>query len=380
VVVGYGAEQVQSVLPAGVRSVVQEPQLGTGHAAHCGVEAAASQIGRDPSSQRDAHVLVVNGDLPLLESATLKALLERHLETQADLTVLTCVKTDPTGYGRIIRTDRGEVRDIIEEPDCDETTRRLREVNVGTYVFRASAFREFYAKTESDNAQGEYYLTDVVVVAAQGGARVATVTVGDETEVAQVNSRSELARATEILRGRLLERYMSQGVTILDPLTTYVEKGVRIGRDSVILPFTMIERDVEIGERCEIGPFSHLRPGTRLSDGASIGNFVEIKNSKVGEETKVRHLSYVGDGILGADVNIGAGTIFANYDGKTKSTTVVGDGAFVGSGTVLVAPVSIGRRAITGAGSVVLKNRDVPDDGLAVGVPARLIPRKETAT
>jgi len=373
VVVGYCREAIEKAFPErGIVWAVQDPQLGTGHAAHCGVEAVAREVEREP-----ADVLIVNGDLPLLRSETLRALLHRHRESTADVTVLTCEKTDPTGYGRIFRTERGELWDIVEEPDADEATRRVREINVGTYVFRAQVFRECYSLIEQNNAQGEFYLTDVVVKAAQGGKKVATYTVADELEIAQVNSRADLARAGEILRQRLMEEYLGQGVTILDPRTTYIEKGVRIGRDTLILPFTMIERGVEIGPRCEVGPFTHLRPGTRLAEGTSIGNFVEIKNSSLGRDTKVRHLSYVGDAVIGEDVNIGAGAIFANFDGKTKNTTVVKDGAFIGSGTVLVAPVTVGKGAVTGAGAVVPKNHDVPDGGVVVGIPARPIDRNK---
>jgi len=370
VVVGYKHTDVEESFPGrDIRWSLQADQLGTAHAANCGVEAAAAEISANP----DAQVLVVNGDLPLLRVETLKALSAIHREADAAVTILTCEKADPTGYGRIIRDAQGRVRDIVEENDATEAEKRLREINVGAYVFRGGAFLGFYARIGRDNAQGELYLTDVVVKAAQAGTRVSSFKVADEAEVAQVNSRIELARVTDILRTRLLDEYMRSGVTIYDPRTTYIEKGVRIGRDTHILPFTMIEHGVEIGSGCEIGPFTHLRPGTRLDDGASIGNFVEIKNSKVGHDSKVRHLSYVGDGLIGQKVNIGAGTIFANYDGKVKSTTVVEDEAFVGSGTVLVAPVTVGKGAITGAGSVVLKNRNVPAGGVAVGVPAQLL-------
>ena len=394
VVVGYGRDQIfqtfrekrhndpqdgdQKTGESKDRKIVwavQDEQLGTAHAAHCGVEALASFL----EKERDADVLILNGDLPLLRAETLRGLLERHRETRADVTILTCEKSDPTGYGRIIRraTSASDgsraLCGIVEENDADEATKSNREINVGTYVFRASAFRECYKHIDRNNAQGEYYLTDVVVRAAKDGRVISTFPVSDEREVAQVNSRSDMASAAAMLRQMLLEEYMAAGVAVDDPSSTYIEKGVRIGRGTRILPFTMIERGVEIGQRCEVGPFTHLRPGTRVADGVSIGNFVEIKNSRLGRNTKVRHLSYVGDGIVGESVNIGAGTILANYDGKVKNVTVIKDKAFIGSGTVLVAPVTVGEGAMTGAGSVVLKNQNVPDGEVVVGVPAKIL-------
>ncbi len=377
VVVGYARDRVEKAFPSrGITWAVQEEQLGTGHAAHCGVEAISglrepSRPGAEPGA--DPDVLVLNGDLPLLRAGTLRALLGVHVEARADVSILTCSMADPTGYGRILRDSKGSVRDVVEEKDADIEVKKVHEANVGVYVFRASTFRDLYAKIGRHNAQGELYLTDVVVEAARAGRKVSTFTTEDETEVAQVNSRAELARASEILRERMLDAYMLEGVTIDDPRSTYIEKGVRIGGETRILPFTVIRRGVEIGSRCEVGPFAHLRPGTRVADGASIGNFVEIKSSSIGRGTKVRHLSYIGDGLVGEGVNIGAGTIFANYDGKEKHRTVVKDRAFVGSGTVLVAPVTIGEGAITGAGSVVLRNRDVGDGEVVVGVPARTL-------
>ena len=373
VVVGHGREEVEKAFAGrGILWAFQKEQLGTAHAAHCGATQAARLLEKSPG----ALLIVVNGDLPLLRPATLAGLLERHRSASADVSILTCEKAEPTGYGRIVRDARGAVSEIVEEKDADEATRRLREINVGAYVFRPSLFLELYGRIGRSNAQGELYLTDVVIEAARAGKTVATFAAEDPREVGQVNSRSELARASEVLRERILEQLMSDGVTIDDPRTTYIETGVRIGQDTRILPFTVIQRGVEIGRGCEVGPFAHLRPGARLADGASVGNFVEIKNTSVGRGSKVRHLSYLGDGIVGEEVNIGAGTIFANYDGKAKHTTVVKDRAFVGSGTVLVAPVTVGVGAVTGAGAVLLKNQNVPDGGVVVGVPAKPLPKR----
>jgi len=378
VVVGFQREMVQDAFPdRGITWAVQEEQLGTAHAANCGVQAAGrfveEQLPEGRSEGGDPDLLILNADLPLLSPETLRALVEAHAESRAAVSILTCDLPNPHGYGRIVRDSSGQVRAIVEESDADEETLRIREVNVGTYVFQAAAFTEFYGKIGRENAQGELYLTDLIEQAARAGRTVASVKAQSAEEVAQVNSRSELAAASRILRERMLEEYMESGVSIDDPPTTYIEKGVRIGRDARVLPFTVIRRGVEIGPGCQVGPFAHLRPGTRLADGASIGNFVEVKNSSIGRNSKAHHLSYLGDGEIGESVNIGAGTIFANYDGKVKSKTQVKDRAFVGSGTILVAPVRVGEGAVTGAGAVVLKNRNISDGEIVVGVPARSI-------
>ena len=370
VVVGYRQELVRAAFTErGIIWAHQAHQKGTGHAASVGMEAAPGFTG---------DVLILNGDLPLLEMATLEGILQRHRQSKADVTVLTCEMIRPTGYGRIIRDKKtGSLQDIREEKDADEATRAIREANVGTYVFKAPVFRDAFLRTRCDNAQGEYYLTDVVVEAARSGARIETFPVPDGPQIHQINSRREQAEVSAIIRKRLLEEHMDAGVTVEDPLTTYIEKGVRIGRDTRIYPYTYFERGTEIAPGCEVGPFAHLRPGTFLREGASIGNFVEIKASEIGERTKARHLTYIGDAQVGSDVNIGAGVIFANFDGKKKSRTIVKQRAFIGSGTILVAPVSIGEEAVTGAGAVVTKNHDVPDRDVVIGVPARSLHRKE---
>lgn len=370
VVVGYGKESVEAALPdRGLVWAHQDEQLGTGHAAATGVE-------KLPEA---GDVLILNGDLPVLRIETLRELVETHQRERAALTVLTCEKSDPRGYGRIIRSDPGgAVVDIIEEKDADEETRKLREINVGVYVFSLPVFRECYGRIDRDNAQNEYYLTDVVVQAARGGHRIRTVTTREEWEIEQVNSRREMASVSRLVRRQILDALMDQGVTIDDPDSTFVEKGVKIGKDSRILPFTHISRGVEIEDGCEVGPFTRLRPGTVLRRGASIGNFVEIKNSDFGPASKARHLTYIGDTSIGAGVNFGAGTIVANYDGRKKHRTQVDDGAFIGCGTVLVAPVRVGRNSVTGAGAIVTHGRDVAEGEVVVGVPARPLRKRSS--
>jgi bifunctional UDP-N-acetylglucosamine pyrophosphorylase/glucosamine-1-phosphate N-acetyltransferase len=364
VVAGYQREKVQAEFNGrGVTWAFQDEQLGTGHAASVGIAALGDRPG---------DVLILNGDLPLLESSTLHGILNHHSKTGADVTVLTCQMEKPTGYGRILRDTRsGLLKDIREEKDADDGIRAVREANVGTYVFRSQVFRDAYQRVRPENRQKEYYLTDVVVEAARGGARVETFPVEDGPQIAQVNSRREMSRVAALVRGRLLDAYQDQGVTIDDPATTFIEKGAVIGRDTHIYPFTYIARGVEIGPACEVGPFTHLRTGAVLEEGASVGNFVEVKASRIGPHAKARHLSYIGDATVGEGVNIGAGTIFANFDGRRKNPTVVKRRAFIGSGTILVAPVTVGEEAVTGAGAVVLHNHDVADRDVVVGVPAR---------
>ncbi len=369
VVVGYKKELIEKAFEG--RGVIwghQDVQQGTGQAAHIGVEAGGAEISDDES------VIVLNGDLPLLKRETLRSLLETHSKNNAEVSVLTCIKDVPYGYGRIVRKGGdGAIESIIEEKDASEDIKSIQEINVGVYVFRHAAFKEFYQKIGCDNAQGEYYLTDVVVEAVKAGKTVSSFTCSEEWEIDQVNSRRELASVSEQVRARWLGELMDQGVTIDDPKTTYIEKGVQIGRDSRIFPFTYISSGVVIESGCQVGPFAHLRAGTVLKPGAEIGNFVEVKASEIGEKTKAKHLSYLGNVKIGQAANIGAGTIVANYDGKNKHPTEIGDQAFIGSGSILVAPVKVGKQAQTGAGAVVTREKDVADGETVIGVPAKPI-------
>ena len=249
----------------------------------------------------------------------------------------------------------------------------LYEVNVGVYCFRTKVLFKALDKVKPDNKKGEYYLTDTISILADEGLKVGSMPTRDHDEFLGINSRIDMVKAQDIIRFRIMERLMSQGVTIVDPTTTYIENDVKIGPDTIIYPMTVIEHDVTIGKGCEVGPFARIRPGTKLKSNAHIGNFVEVVRSKVGEGSKAKHLTYLGDVTIGRKVNIGAGTIVANYDGKNKNKTQVKDRAFIGSGTILIAPVKIGKDAITGAGAVVTRNRNVPDKTVVVGVPARVL-------
>jgi bifunctional UDP-N-acetylglucosamine pyrophosphorylase/glucosamine-1-phosphate N-acetyltransferase len=386
VVVGHGREAVTAALPEGVEAVVQDEQWGTGHAVQVVLEAVPALTG---------PVLVLYGDCPLLTPETLRQLV--NASGSGPAAMLTAHQPDPTGYGRVIRDQTGAVRGIVEERDATEEQRSLTETNPGVYIFDAASLREALADLTPDNSQGELYLTDVIASYVAKGDAVATV-VADAAEVAGVNDRAQLAAAGASLRERTLLRAMQDGATIVDPTTTWVDVTVTLEPDSTVLPFTTLHGatsiaagavvgpyadltdtvvgpratvrastcvGAEIGEEASVGPYSYLRPGTRLGPRAKAGGFVEMKNAELGEGTKVPHLSYVGDARIGRDVNVSAGAITANYDGVHKSVTTIGDNAFIGSDSLLVAPVTVGDDAYVAGGSTITD--DVPPGALGVG-------------
>jgi len=393
VVVGHQAELVEAVLPGDATPILQEEQLGTGDA----VRVALAAI----EEEREGVLLVVNGDGPLISDRTLGELVERHRSAGVGATVLVAESDDPSGLGRVVE-DAGVVR-IVEEKDASESERAIGLVNLGLYAFNLSEIREAVGGLTTENESGELYLTDVLEIIGRR-SRAVTYRLKDMEEANLVNDRAQLARAEAILRRRILDAHMREGVTVRDPASTHIEASVEIGRDTVILPGTLLRggtrigtdcvigpdtdlqdtlvgagalvehsvgRGAEIGDGASVGPYSFLRPGTVLESGAKVGAYCEVKNSRVGEGSKVPHLSYIGDAEIGADANLGAGTITANYDGVNKNRTTLGDGAFTGVNTTLIAPVEVGEDAYTGAGSVI--NKDVPAGRLAVGSPARAI-------
>ncbi len=393
VVVGHQAELVEAVLPEDAEAVLQEEQLGTGDA----VRSALASI----EAEDEGVLLVVNGDGPLISDRTLGELVERHRSAGVGATVLVAELDDPSGLGRVVE-DAGVIR-IVEEKDATESERAVRLVNLGLYAFKLSEIREAVGGLTAENESGELYLTDVLETIGRR-SRAVTYRLKDLEEANLVNDRAQLARAEEILRRRILDAHMREGVTVRDPASTHIEASVEIEHDTVILPGTFLRggtrigsdcvigpstdlqdtlvgngalvehsvgRGAEVGEGASVGPYSFLRPGTVLEEGAKVGAYCEVKNSRVGRGSKVPHLSYVGDTEIGAGVNLGAGTITANYDGVNKHRTAVGDGAFTGVNTTLIAPVTVGEDAYTGAGSVI--NKDVPPGKLAVGAPARAI-------
>jgi bifunctional UDP-N-acetylglucosamine pyrophosphorylase/glucosamine-1-phosphate N-acetyltransferase len=369
VVVGYRADEVRAAVaeldPKGrVRCVLQAEQKGTGHAVQC----CAAELGSNPG-----QVALLYGDMPLLEPASLARLCAAQAATKGGVALLTAAPSDPRGFGRIVRGVDGSVARIVEEKDASAEIRALREVNLGVYAFDGRFLLQALTKLAPDNAAGELYVTDTVAAFAEAGREVAAIALESEIEAIGVNTLAHLAEARAALQARIHARHLAAGVHVVDPATTYIDHGVEIGAGTTIEPCTVIRAGARIGAGCHLGPFAHIGPATVLADGVEIGNFVETKRSRIGRRTKAKHLAYIGDGEIGAEVNIGAGTILANYDGKSKHTTTVQDKSFVGSGSVLVAPCTIGPGAYTGAGAVVTRNSSVPAGAVWVGVPARPI-------
>jgi len=392
-------EIVEGDTGEGVTVAIQNEPRGTGHALLSASDAASEAT----------HILVANADMPLITADTVRSMLATHTDLNASITLLTGKGDVPPGFGRVKRHSEGHVIEIVEEADADEAALGIDEFNAGYYCMNTDVAWSLLAGLEP-SAKGEIYITDVVSAAVKSGAPVEAVLVSDLSEVAGINDRTELAAAEAVMRARILRHWMLKGVTMIDPDATYIDSGVSIGQDTTIKPGshllgeTQIGMDVVIGpdtvledtsvndgavvisshaesavigERATIGPFSHLRPGSVIGPDAHIGNYAEIKDSVIGSGAKIGHFSYVGDTTVGAGANIGAGTVTCNYDGDVKHQTLIGENAFIGSGTMLVAPVSIGPGASTGAGSVVI--HDVPPGERVAGVPARSISKPDSS-
>jgi bifunctional UDP-N-acetylglucosamine pyrophosphorylase/glucosamine-1-phosphate N-acetyltransferase len=398
-VIGYGAEVIRQVVGDRAEYVVQEPLLGTGH--------AVQQTDNALRNKSEA-VLVMTADMPLLTAVTLQRLVDAQQENPGPITMLTVIAADPRGFGRVVRGQDGKVLKIVEEAQATQEQLAIRELNASVYCFNARWLWDNLSRLPL-SPKGEYYLTDLVGIAVQDGLSVQAISSDDPDEMIGINTRVHLAEAEAILRQRVNMGWMLAGVTIVDPAVTYIEPGVSIARDTIIWPNTYLQGNTTVGEACElgpntivrhssignrcrvvasilecaeleddvdVGPFSHLRKGAHLGRGVHLGNFGEVKNSTLGPGTKMGHFSYIGDADIGPHVNIGAGTITCNLsiDGK-KNQTEIGEGAFIGSDTMLVAPVKVGPGAATGSGSVVTKN--VPADTLVAGLPARAIRKLE---
>jgi bifunctional UDP-N-acetylglucosamine pyrophosphorylase/glucosamine-1-phosphate N-acetyltransferase len=369
VVVGYGADQVQAAL-AGQSDVLfatQSRQLGTGDA----VKACRPLLG-----DYEGPALVLVGDEPLVRSTPLAALLARHQAEHAACLMGTAIVPDPTGFGRILRDSAGRFLRIVEQRDCSPEEAAIKEVNPSCYVFELPGLWNALERLDTGNAQGEYYLTDAPSLLLAMGRKVLALPTLDPDDILGINTRQHLAQASAIMQSRIQDRHMTEGVTIVDPRSTFIDGRAEIGRDTLIFPYTVISGTVRVGMNCRIGPFAHLRDGTVLDDCVEVGAFVEVTRSRLEEGALARHLAYLGDAHLGRDVNIGAGAVTANFDGHDKSPTTVGDGALIGAGSVLVAPVNVGPGSTVGAGAVVLKDHDVLPGQTVVGVPARPIARK----
>lgn len=399
VVVGHAAEDVQAALGSEPTYAEQADQLGTAHAV---------QQAQDHILEGVEAVMVLYGDTPLITADTLHAMRERHAATRPAITLLTTYVDDPTGYGRIIRDQGDRIVDVVEEAVATDEQKAIREINPGFYIFDAEWLWAGLRRVEKSPV-GEYYLTDLIELAIADGQSVETLVTEDSHETLGINTRAQLAEAEVVMRDRIRQRWLEAGVTMIDPSSTWIDADVTIGTDTVLYPDTYLQgetavgeacmlgpgtliRDSQIGHRCEVvfsvieeavleedvdvGPYSHMRPGAHLGRGVHVGNFGEVKNSTLGPGVKMGHFSYLGDATVGADVNIGAGTITCNYDGQNKHPTTIGDGAFIGSDTMLVAPVDVGAGSRTGAGSVVTRN--IPPQSLAYGVPARVRRTKDS--
>jgi bifunctional UDP-N-acetylglucosamine pyrophosphorylase/glucosamine-1-phosphate N-acetyltransferase len=387
-IVGHGAETVRDVLADQSEFALQEEQLGTGHAV---LQA------KDLLKDEEGSTLVICGDTPLFSAETLNQLFEFHEESNAKGTILTAIAEDPAGYGRVVRQSDKEVSRIVEQKDANEEEQAITEINTGTYVFNNKALFEALDKVGNENAQGEYYLPDVISIMKEAGDTVKAFTMDNFDEAIGVNDRIALAEATRLMTKRINEKHMRNGVTFVNPTATYIEVDVEIGQDTLIESGVSLKGSTKIGsystigsnseiisstiadhveirqsvlefanveENVTVGPFAHLRAKSVLKEGAHIGNFVEVKNSVVGKNSKAGHLTYIGDADIGTDVNVGCGTVFVNYDGKNKSRSTIGNDVFIGSGSNIVAPVTVGDRAIIAAGSTV--NSDVPEEALAI--------------
>lgn len=393
-ILGHKKEEVLKVVGENCDYVLQTEQLGTGHAV---IQAKEKLEGYD------GDVMILCGDTPLLRESTLKSLYDYHKESGAVTTILTSIYENPFGYGRIVKED-GLVKAIVEEKEASEEIKKIKEVNAGVYCFNSKELFKALDKIDNNNEKGEYYLTDVIGIQVSENKKVQSFILEDKMEILGVNSKVELTQAGKVLRDRKNRELMEEGVILIDPETTYVEESVKVGRDTVLYPGVVLQGKTVIGENCEIignsriidsvlgnnirvessvieesiledgvtmGPFAHIRPKSLLKEKVHIGNFVEVKKSTLEKGVKAGHLTYLGDAQVGENTNIGAGTITCNYDGVNKFKTVIGKDAFIGSDSMLVAPVNIGEKALIGAGSVITK--DVPSNSLAVSRSKQII-------
>jgi bifunctional UDP-N-acetylglucosamine pyrophosphorylase/glucosamine-1-phosphate N-acetyltransferase len=403
-VIGHQKEEVQSELESlddwDLNYVIQSEQLGTGHA----VKQAEKYI-----EEHEGAVLILYGDTPLLRKESIAEFVKEHQLNNSDLTVMTAMLDDPEGYGRIVKDENNNLTAIIEEKDADLETKSIKEINSGVNCIDSELLREFLSNMDNNNSQNEYYLTDIIEYAVSKDKNINTYTVQDSDEIIGINTRKQQAEAERVLRNRIIDQHLSNGVTIIDPDTTFIDAEVEIEQDVTIYPFNYLEgstkvakntiinqncklKNAVIGENAEIlsntiikeskvgagtnvGPFAYLRPGSNVADNCKIGDFVELKKTTVKSGAKVPHLCYAGDAEIGERTNIGAGTIFANYDGENKFKTKIGKDAFIGSDSILVAPLKIGNGAKTAAGSVVTK--DVNAGETVMGVPARVYKSKK---
>ncbi|MBE6023952.1 MAG: bifunctional UDP-N-acetylglucosamine diphosphorylase/glucosamine-1-phosphate N-acetyltransferase GlmU [Cellulosilyticum sp.] len=386
-IVGHKAEDVKMTLGDSVSYALQKEQLGTGHAVMQALD-----------FMEDAdEVIVLCGDTPLITKETLQTMLDFHREKQNAITVLSALMEDPTGYGRIVRDASGNLLKIVEQKDATEEEKQINEINGGIYTFDGKLLKYALSKLNNNNVQGEYYLTDTIEILLNEGKRVDAIAISESDDIAGVNSRIQLAGVTQVMKNRINEKHMANGVTLVDPENTYIEADVVIGKDTIIEPGCMLQGTTIIGEGCHIGynsklknmtikdhveieisvltdsfidegthvgPFAYIRPNSHVGKNIKVGDFVEVKNSTIGDGTKISHLTYIGDADVGENVNFGCGTVIVNYDGQKKHRTTIGNNAFIGCNTNLVSPVTVEDNAYTAAGSTITKT--VPENSLAI--------------
>lgn len=367
-VLGYKHQEVRKLLTPDIKVVLQKKLLGTADA----VKQAGAEL-----KNFNGTCLILYADNPLLKKETIKKLLKYHVENNLEVTLLTAIVDKPAGYGRILRDEYTSISGIIEDKDANDNQKNIKEINTGIACFKSSKLFAALKRVRPNNRKREYYLTDTIGIIYKDGGLVDRVKIDDINEALGINSRVDLANANKIMQARINEDLMKKGISIVDPGSTFIGFGAKIGRDTTIYPFTVIEKHVKIGKRCSVGPYAHLRDGTVIEDDCLIGNFLEIVRSRFGSKTLIKHFAYIGDSLIGNSVNIGAGTVTANFDGMNKYTTIIKDNAFIGSDTILVAPLVIGKSSKTGAGAVVVKHSNIPDNAVVVGVPARQIKLRE---
>ena len=360
VIVGHQADKVEEFVTSNynnARCILQSPQLGTGHAVSMALPYLDDFCG---------EIIILCGDTPLITAETLKEFVQAHKAKKSDITVMSAVFENPANYGRIIRNSNGSLNSIIEEKDADDEQKKVKEINAGVYCLNWEKIKQAFSELKSNNAQGEYYLTDIIKWGNEHNLTVNAFTLKNNEEIYGINSKANLAEASKLMNQRIINKHLTNGVTIVDPATTWISPDTEIEADTIIYPCTYIEGKNKIGKDCKIGPFARLRGDVELGEGVKIGNFVEIKKTKIKDHTNVCHLSYIGDSSLGSNVNIGAGTITANYNHITKEkfNTVIDDNASTGSNSVIVAPAHIGENASVGAGSVISKDIEANALGL----------------
>lgn len=367
VVLGHKREMIKQALPNDLVFVDQIKQTGT---------ASAVQCAEDHLKGYSGDILILCGDTPLLNKKVIKGLVQKHKKKKAVCTFLTSVVHNPQGYGRVIRDLSGKAAAIREDKDASDRERSIAEINVGVYCFQSKVLFQLLKEIKQNKKKKEFYLTDIIALLYEANEKVETVEANDPIEGLGVNTLEDLAVAESVVQKNILREFMLQGVRIVDPNTTYIDASVKIGTDTVIKPFSFIERGVCIGKRCVIGPFARLRYDSKIGNDVEIGNFTEVVRTKIDDGCFMKHLSYLGDSLVGSNVNIGAGTVVANFDGVNKHTTRIARNAFIGCDSVLISPVQVGEKAIVGAGSVVTKGTVIPAGGVVAGVPAKIISKR----